>query len=270
MKDTAAFAETRDGTKIKYELHAGPVGSPRVALIHSLAMDGPFWSPVVSRLKEQATVLTYDCRGHGGSEKSQAAYTVALFADDLADLLDHVGWEKAVVCGASMGGSVALAFAIRYPQRTQALGLLDTTAWYGETAAKDWEERAQRAAEKGFASLVDFQRTRWFSDSFREAEGETVQRCVDTFLRNDVDAYMKTCQMLGAMDLRGGLESLRVPTKILVGEEDYATPISMSQDMQRVIPGAELHILPKARHLTVLEKPDRIASEVARLAGVAS
>src|SRR5688572_13827354 len=110
----------RDGTRLAYRLNKGN-GKGHVVLIHSLAMDASFWDRVTPLLKDQADVLVYDCRGHGQSDKSTGPYTVELFADDLADLLDHVGWRSATVCGASMGGTVAIAFAAVYPIRVQAL-----------------------------------------------------------------------------------------------------------------------------------------------------
>src|ERR1700726_1109181 len=97
----------RDGTAIRYAI-TGPDKGPRIALIHSLAMDRHFWNPVVERIKSAATVLTYDCRGHGESGKPAGPYTIDLFADDLRDLFDQVGWTSAIVAGASMGGSVTL------------------------------------------------------------------------------------------------------------------------------------------------------------------
>ena len=108
----------------------GPVNSARRAvLIHSLAMDRHFWRPVADRL--DASVLLYDCTGHGESGKPAGPYSVEGFADDLARLLDHLHWNRALVAGASMGGCVTLAFAKRHPKRVSALGLVDTTAWYG-------------------------------------------------------------------------------------------------------------------------------------------
>ena len=134
MTETAV---TRDGTKLAYRLTKGN-GKGRVALIHSLAMDGSFWDRVAPLLKDHADVLVYDCRGHGQSDKPNGPYTVELFADDLADLLDHVGWRSATVCGASMGGSIAIAFAAAYPDRVDSLGLFDTTCWYGPQAPAQW------------------------------------------------------------------------------------------------------------------------------------
>jgi 3-oxoadipate enol-lactonase len=257
-------AETRDGTNIRFLLH-GDTGDDkrRAVLIHSLAMDATFWRPVIERL--DAAVLVCDCRGHGRSDKPRGPYTVELFADDIADVLDHVGWDAALVAGASMGGCVSLAFASAYPRRTRALGLIDTTAWYGSDAPKQWAERAGKAAQDGMAALVDFQTTRWFGDGFRARHPDVVKQSVDVFLRNDVKAYVETCRMLGSADLRAALPRLTMPTAVIVGEEDYATPVAMAQALHDGIAGSTLTVLPKARHLTPLEVPDIIAAELERL-----
>ena len=115
----------RDGTTLRYSI-VGNSNGPRIALIHSLAMDHTFWNPVVARLEGSAQLLTYDCRGHGVSDKPPGPYSIDLFADDLSDLLDAAGWKKTIVAGASMGGSVALGFAAKYSERLAGLGLFDT------------------------------------------------------------------------------------------------------------------------------------------------
>lgn len=235
----------------------------RAVLIHSLAMDREFWRPVAKRL--DAAVLLYDCTGHGESEKTPGPYTVEGFADDLVRLLDHLGWDSALVAGASMGGCVSLAFAGKYPKRVSALGLVDTTAWYGPDAPRQWEERAQKALEGGLQALVDFQVTRWFSDDFRAAHPEVVSQSVAVFLKNDVRAYAASCRMLGAADLRQALPRIGVPTAVVVGEEDYATPLSMAQELHRNIKGASLTVLKSARHLTPLERPAEIAAQLEKL-----
>jgi 3-oxoadipate enol-lactonase len=257
-------ATARDGTRIHYTLRDRGASAPRAVLVHSLAMDRTFWQPVVDLLLN-ASVLTYDCRGHGASDKPAGPYTVELFAQDLADLLDHVGWPSALVAGASMGGCVSIAFAAASPARTAALGLFDTTAWYGAEASKQWAERGDQAAEKGLASLVGFQTTRWFGDHFRANHPDVVRQSVDVFLRNDVKAYAETCRMLGAADKRSALGGFRMPTAVVVGEEDYATPVAMAQALHEGIAGSTLTILKGARHLTPLEQPERIAAELERL-----
>jgi 3-oxoadipate enol-lactonase len=255
-------AVARDGTRLRHALQGGSRGADGIVLVHSLAMDRLFWQPVAERLALSQPVLTYDCRGHGASDKPAGPYTVELFARDLADLLDHVGWQSALVAGASMGGCIALAFAAAYPARTAALGLIDTTAWYGAEAPQQWAERARRAADAGMSALVGFQTTRWFGDTFRAQHPEIVARCVDVFLRNDVGAYVETCKMLGAADQRAALAGMTMPTAIIVGQEDYATPVAMAEAMHRAIAGSTLTVLEGARHLTPLEAPDIIAEQL--------
>jgi 3-oxoadipate enol-lactonase len=160
---------------------------------------------------------------------------------------------------------VSLAFAAAYPSRTAALGLVDTTAWYGADAPKQWAERADKAVQTGLSSLIDFQVTRWFGDAFRASRRDVVQQSVDVFLRNDVKAYAETCRMLGRCDLRVALPRLTMPTAVVVGEEDYATPVAMAQALHRGIAGSSLTVLPGGRHLTPLEQPERVAAELERL-----
>jgi 3-oxoadipate enol-lactonase len=264
----SGLARTRDGVALRYTLRADPGAAgrrPRLALIHSLALDQGVWEPVAERLAGRADILTYDCRGHGQSGRAPGPYRLAQFADDLADLLDTLDWSTVAVAGASMGGSVAQAFATAYPERVQALGLVDTTAWYGPDAPQRWAERAEQARSRGLASLVDFQVTRWFSDDFRARHPEVVERCTRIFVANDLDCYAATCHMLGAFDVRQAVAHLRVPTAVIVGEEDYATPVDMARALHAAIAGSSLHVLPATRHLSPLEQPDTIARLLAEL-----
>ena len=266
---SAGRARTRDGVEIVYDLYGAKTASHRIALVHSLAMERGFWADVAGRLAPSAAVLTYDCRGHGQSGKPKGPYTVEQFADDLADVMDAIGWKTAAVAGASMGGCVSLAFAVHHAARTTGLGLIDTTACYGDDAPKAWAERADSALQKGLASLDDFQLTRWFGDAFKAEHPAIVKRALDVFLANDVPAYAETCRMLGAADLRAKLAAIAAPTRIVVGEEDYATPVKMAEALHAGIKGSSLLVLPKARHLTPLEQPDTIARELKTLLGIA-
>ena len=243
-----------DGESISFALHSSSkMPNRRLVLIHSLAMDGVFWNKNIPALVECANVLTIDCRGHGNSSKSLTKYSIELFANDLEDVLNHLGWDDAVIVGASMGGSVSLAFAIKHPQRAKGLGLIDTTAWYGDDAPQKWAERATKAINEGLAALVGFQKTRWFSESFINKHPEEVAQLVETFLANNVQCFQQTCTMLGEFDLRGSLKNLNLPTAIIVGEEDYATPVEMANYMHENIKNSSLEIIPKARHLTPIE-----------------
>ena len=266
--------KVRDGAQLAYDVRgrvkpppyppplAGE-GREGVVLIHSLAMDRTFWNAVAPALSEATAVLTYDCRGHGQSDKPEGPYLVEQFADDLADLLDHLGWRSAVVAGASMGGCITLAFAAAYPTRAAGLGLFDTTAWYN--APDKWEERAATAEAKGLEAMLEFQTTRWFTDAFRASRKDVLDAAVAVFLANPARCYAQTCRMLGACNLTAALPHLKMPVRIAVGDEDYATPVAMSETLHRGIAGSTLTVIRNARHLTPLECPERIVAELQKL-----
>jgi len=257
---------TSDGCAIAYTLHpARNERAPRLAAIHSLALDRSVWDGVVKRLQGQAEILAYDCRGHGRSGRPHMDYSAELFARDLAELMDHVGWSAAAVAGCSMGGCVAQAFAGLYPKRAQALALIDTSAWYGPDGPKQFRERAAAARAKGMQGLIDFQIKRWFSDKFAPTHPERVKRAVDVFLANDFDCYAASCALLGDADLRHYLASFNMPAAVIVGEEDYAAPVAMAQALHQAIARSTLTIISGGRHLTPIECPEEIAAEVAGL-----
>jgi 3-oxoadipate enol-lactonase len=267
---SAGSVTAADGASIGFTLHEAKqaAGSPvraRIVLIHSLALDRSVWDGVVPLLTPHADVLTFDCRGHGQSSRLKMKYTLELFASDLANLLDHVNWPRATIVGCSMGGCVAQAFAGVHPDRTEALAVIDSTAWYGPTAPKDWRERAATAATKGFGALSAFQATRWVSDTFRETHPEVVRRYLDVFHANDADCYVATCEMLGDADLRHYQADMRMPVSVIVGEEDYATPVAMSEQIRQAVAHATLAVLPKVRHITPVECPAVIAEKILEL-----
>jgi 3-oxoadipate enol-lactonase len=199
-----------DGSTLAYTRHRPMVeGTPPLVLIHSLALDRGIWDGVVGRLEGEADILAFDCRGHGLSDRRARPFTAELFARDLAELLDAVGWPQATIAGCSMGGCVALAFRARHP--------------------------------------------------------EVLQRTLKVFVASDLDCYAATCQLLGEVDTRAYLPAFRMPVAIVVGEEDYATPVDMARELHTAIPGSTLTIIPKARHLTPIEFPDRIASQLRAL-----
>ena len=253
--------ETPDGTSIGFTLRPAP-GAPRLALVHSLALDRGVWDGVAAALEGSVELLTHDCRGHGQSDRRPGPYTAALLAADLAALFDHLEWPGAAVAGCSMGGNVAQAFGAGYPDRTTALGLIDTTAWYGADSAAKFRERAAAARTEGMKGLIGFQLTRWLSDAYRTSHPEVLRRLSDVFVANSLDCYASSCELLGAVDTRGVLGSLRMPVAVVVGEDDYATPIAMAQALHAAIPQSTLTIIEGTRHLTPVERADRVASEL--------
>ena len=160
-----------------------------------------------------------------------------------------------------MGGSVTIQFAISYPGMLDGLALIDTTAWYGADAPKSWHERGQKAVTDGLASMIAFQQTRWFSDGFRDRQSRRSPSTSPTCFSRAICRRTRRRATCSARSICAPMSAaIAVPTEILVGEEDYATPPDMARALHAAIPGSNLTIVPGARHLTPIEIPDRIAA----------
>lgn len=243
-----------------------------VVFVHALAMDGDMWQGVVDALDEDNSLLSggmyaLDCRGHGASGASEGSFTTKRFSKDLADTLDALSASRAHIVGCSMGGTVALGFAGGFAARVASLTVIDATAWYGPEAPANWEKRAVAALNGGMVSLVDFQLARWFSPTFLQEQPDLVRASVGVFTANRVQAYVGSCRMLGQADERAALANYNGPAAVVVGEEDYATPLAMAEDLASRLVGARLTVIPGTRHYTPLEAPALVAACIDKAIG---
>jgi 3-oxoadipate enol-lactonase len=250
-------------TTPRLTIHAEAAGQGEpLVLLHSLAMDGRIWQPLMDRLGTRFRCWSLDARGHGRTSWDGQPFTVTDLADDLLAAVDALELERPHVLGLSMGGSTALTFAGRYPDRVDGLVLADTTAWYGPDAPAQWEQRAEAASTRPRADLLGFQLERWFTGDFRGRDPGEVDRISGIFLGCDARAHAAACRALGGMDSRPLLPAIRARTMVLAGEEDYATPPAMARAIAAAVPGAGLRLVPGARHMSLIEMPG-LADDIA-------
>lgn len=234
-------------------------GDP-VVLLHPLALSGEVWEPMGNALSKDYQVFAPDLRGHGGSTWDRDSFSIKDMARDVAEAMDSLALPSAHLLGMSMGGSVALTFAGLFPERVKSLVLADTTAWYGPNAMNAWAERADKAVSVPREKQLTFQVDRWFSDEFRAKRADEVQRVSRIFVGTDSAAHAAASYAMGNMDSRRLLRAISAPTLVLVGEQDYATPPAMAQQISSSIPGASLLVLPALRHLSLVERPELVAT----------
>lgn len=263
-QETAAAEPTR-AAPLRVDVGSGRLlvrrwgsGAP-VVLLHPLALSGAVWEPVATRLAGSFQVLAVDARGHGGSSWDGEPFGIGDLAADVVGVLDGLGLASAHLVGLSMGGSVAVTVAGWWPERVRSLVLADTTAWYGEDAARRWAERAARARGVPRRAQLPFQLDRWFTEGFRVAAPEEVARVAEIFLATDPGAHAVASEAMGALDARPLLPAVTAPTLVLVGEEDYATPVADAATLTAGIPGATLRVLAGLRHLSLVERPELTA-----------
>jgi 3-oxoadipate enol-lactonase len=237
-----------------------------VLLWHSLLCDGGMWRPQIRLLSDRYRFINVDAPGHGRSEPVRRAYSLWDCADAMRDVLDAVGVQRAAIAGLSWGGMAAMRFAVRYPKRVRALALCDTNArrdppWklaaYGVLAGV---ARAIGPIEPLVGALVPI----YFSPVTLRTKPEVVADFLERITRMDRQALVAAVDavLFRRDDIVEQLPHIRVPTLVLVGEDDRATPIEEAERIARGIAGARLVRVRDAGHLTSLEQPSLVADEL--------
>jgi 3-oxoadipate enol-lactonase len=242
-----------NGIETYYELH-GKEGMPWLVLSHSLACSTRMWDEQIAAFKEHYRILAYDTRGHGSSQAPAGAYTLEQLADDLKALLDRLGISRAHYCGLSMGGMIGQTYALKYPGTFATLVLADTTSRMPAEALPTWQDRIRSAETKGMQPLVEPTLARWFTEPYRKAQPQTMQRIGNLIGSTPVAGYVGCCHAIPQINLTARLKDIRTPILIIVGEDDPGTPVAMSKEIHENAPGSKLVVLPKAAHLSNIEQ----------------
>jgi len=238
----------------------GPADAPVVVLSNSLGASRGMWDPQVPVLAERYRVISYDARGHGDSPAPPGPYTLDDLVDDVVALLDEVGAERAHLAGVSLGGMTAMRMAVREPQRVHRMALICTSA---STDAGPFRDRAAAVRRDGTAPLAAAVVSRWVTPGFAAAHPEEVARLEAMVAGADDEGYAACCEVVGAMDLRADLGSIRAATLVIGAADDPSTPPEHARAIAAGIPGARLVVLPQGAHLVNLETPDVVTALIA-------
>jgi pimeloyl-ACP methyl ester carboxylesterase len=235
-----------NGIEIDYE--DGGRG-PAVLLSHSYSATGRMWAPQRPALEPRYRLITWDMRGHGQTESpaDPTRYSEAFTVDDMRGLLLHLGVDRAVIGGLSLGGTMSLAFHRRHPEMVRALVICDSGPGYRNAEARAaWNARAQERARdleaRGLDALTASGREmREAMGHHRSAQG--LAHAARGMLAQEGSAIIDS------------LPDIRVPTLIVVGDLD--TPfIAPSEYMAKKIPGARLEVIKDAGHSSNLDQPE--------------
>jgi pimeloyl-ACP methyl ester carboxylesterase len=244
------------------EIEWDAIGSgPALLLLHAFPLDRRQWSETARSLSQRYRVLTIDARGFGDSKGGLPA-SLPDFADDAAAVLDASGTPMAGVCGLSMGGYVALAFADRHAARLSALVLADTRAGADSDEARRGRDQGIRTVrEQGASTFVAPMPNRLLSARASDALREQV---LALMRHQPADAIANAlAAMRDRPDRTGELGRIDCPTLVLVGEADALTPPAEAEALSGCIKGAQLQVLPGAGHLSNLEAPEAFSSALA-------
>lgn len=225
---------------------------PVVVLSHALALDQGMWATLARALAQRYTVVRYDHRGHGGATQTVAPFSIEELADDVADLIRRMTTDPVVFVGLSLGGMVGQALAARHASMLRGLAILNSAAYYPDRGI--WDVRIKAVREGGMQAIADSSIERWLTPVFRQSPAgqAMVSRLREMLLRTDPVGYVLTCEAIANMDFRATNRLISVPTLIVAGSQDMATPLAMSQAMADDIASARL-VEVEAAHISTAE-----------------
>lgn len=237
----------------------GAETAPPLVLAHSLGTRLEIWDSLIPDLTRTHRVIRYDARGHGESSAPDAVYGMGDLGRDLINILDALGVSRADLCGLSLGGMVGQWMALHAPQRLRRLVLANTTAHAGPHRL--WEGRIKAVRRAGTGPIADAVVESWFTPAFRAAQSEAVARVRQMVADTPASGYTGTSCAMRDMDFRHQLRHIAVPSLVIVGLQDRATPPEWGDLIAAGIPGARRAAL-DAAHMSSIEQPEAFLAQI--------
>jgi 3-oxoadipate enol-lactonase len=231
-------------------------GEP-VIFSHGWLDDCSVWKPQADIIARDHTVILYDLRGHGRSEKPSGDYSVQALAEDLNSLVQALKLEKVTLAGFSLGGMLSLLYTLQNPGRVSRLVLVGAAA-----------KMPKRAHVLGAMMRVVRHRTLLKTLLVKFRFYKPSSGIIDAFMSKAMLVPKEVAQdsfreFTNRYDIRNRISEIRVPTLLVVGEKDIGVPIKCSRYLHGEIEGSELHIVPGSGHEVMVEKPDRFTELLA-------
>ncbi|MDT9698174.1 4-carboxymuconolactone decarboxylase [Streptomyces sp. P17] len=239
----------------------GPEDAPVLILGNSLATTWHMWDRQVPELTQQWRVFRFDLPGHGGAPAYPAG-SVAELAARLLATLDGLGVQRFGYAGCALGGAIGVELALRRPERLASLALIAASPRFG--TADEFRQRGVIVRTNGLDPIARSSPERWFTHGFAAAQPAITDWAVQMVRTTDPGCYISACEALASFDVRTELNSVGVPTLVLVGSEDQVTGPAEARTLVAGIPDARLAVVPGASHLVPVEQPAAVTDLLVR------
>ena len=246
------------------DMHWREAGSGEpVVLLHAFPLHSGMWLPQLRSLPADRHWIAPDVRGFGRSPAGGGPLTMDRIADDVAGLLDHLGHDRAALCGVSMGGYACFAFWRRHRARASALALVDTRAGADDPPGRLARRvSSERVRAEGSAAVVSQLLDRLVGETTRRERPAVYERVRSLLEEADPVSFARAqsamAQRPDSTPLLGGID---VPALVVVGDEDAIISVADAEVLAASLPHGRLAVVRGAGHLPGLECPaefDRI------------
>jgi len=237
---------------------------PAIFLVHGHPLDHTMWQPQVEFLAPKYRVIVPELRGYGTTPLPPGKSVTLLddFAEDILALADHLHIERFVIVGLSLGGQIVLETYRQAPERIRAVALADTFASLDTPEQKQARlDTADRFDGEGFGDFAAETLHKMITPA--NAEGLPAVAAHIIRMINESNPHGAAAALRGRTARRDYiplLGQITVPSLIIVGRYDAFTPVPLSEEMHRGIPGSKLEIIEESGHMTNLERPDEFNS----------
>jgi len=249
-------------------LTAVRTGSGRdIAIFHSLLADRHAFDPVLPALAHNHRVTLFNFPGFHGSQPPVLPLLDAYVATLQDGFQEFELASDTVLIGNGFGGTVALAFAIAHPERVSRLMICDAAACFPPEGREAFAAMAQKVTEGGLASIAEIAAKRIFSPSYLAAHPEKIDERKQALLGVAPEGFLAACRILQEVDLTPLLNRMRVPTLVVCGSEDQATPPALNKQIADGIAGAKYIELPGCGHCPPLEQPEAFLDAIREFVG---
>ena len=235
----------------------GPADAPVIIFIHGFPLNKSMWDMQAEALKDNYRVIAYDIRGHGNSDPGIDEFFIELFVNDLWQFMEKLGIGKAILCGLSLGGYIALNAVLKYPDRFDSLILNDTQCIADTSEIKENRCLAiTRIMNDGVEQYADEIIENLFApESFARKKNEIIA-VKEMIISTPKQSLCNTLRALAERkETCDRLPEINIPVLIMVGKEDKITPIAAARQMHEKILNSTLKIIQHAGHLSNLENP---------------
>ncbi|MGF1582313.1 MAG: alpha/beta fold hydrolase [Gemmataceae bacterium] len=241
------------GTNIFYEVVGE--GLP-VVFFHGLGSTSNVWHAQRLGLSKFFRIITVDLPGSGRSDKHERDYSMDRWTEQVLGFADALKLDKFVLVGHSMTTVLAQQFAGTHPDRLQGLVLCGPLVELGAEAKENFNKRAEGVQKEGMIAVADAVVGGALSAATREANPALTGMVREMLLSNDTACYAGHCLALRDGSAKPFQAKITCPTLILVGDQDFVTPLANCQEITQAVSDAHIKVIPATAHNTMMERPE--------------